>query len=179
MRLATFPTLHTDRLDLIEITQEHLFDLYSLFGDEKVVRFYNLLPFKNESEGSRLIELFKTRFANQTGIRWGIAFKNTKNIIGTIGYNSYISNHKATIGYDLQASYWKKGFATEALEKVIDYGFNQLRINRIEAEVMQGNLASENVLKKLNFEKEGILRDWMYWNDKHYDMSMFSLLRKA
>jgi ribosomal-protein-alanine N-acetyltransferase len=151
---TTFPTLHTERFDLIEITQKHLSDLFALFCDENVVRFYNLLPFKNESEGKRLIELFQTRFANQTGIRWGIALKNTTNIIGTIGYNSYITNHKATIGYDLQASYWNRGFATEALQKIIDYGFNELQINRIEAEVMQGNLASEKVLTKLHFKKE-------------------------
>jgi len=179
MHPTTFPTLDTERLDLIEITQEHLSDLFALFGDENVVRFYNLLPFKNESEGNRIIELFQTRFANQTGIRWGIALKNTTNIIGTIGYNSYTTNHKASIGYDLQASYWNKGFVTEALQKVIEYGFNQLQINRIEAEVMQGNLASEQVLTKLNFKKEGVLRDWMYWNEKYYDMSMFSLLKKA
>jgi len=172
-----FPALHTDRLDLIEITQNHLSDLFKLFGDAQVVRYYNLLPFQNESEGQRLIDLFQTRFTNQTGIRWGIALKGTNNIIGTIGYNSYTTNHKATIGYDLQTHYWNKGYATEALQKVIEYGFEQLHINRIEAEVMQGNIGSEKILNKLNFKNEGILRDWMYWNEKHYDMTMFSLLK--
>ncbi|WP_018342202.1 GNAT family N-acetyltransferase [Cytophaga aurantiaca] len=172
-----FPTLHTDRLDLIEITQNHLSDLFTLFGDAQVVRFYNLLPFQNESEGQRLIDLFQTRFTNQTGIRWGIALKGTNNIIGTIGYNSYTTNHKATIGYDLQTLHWNKGYATEALQKVIEFGFEQLQVNRIEAEVMQGNIGSEKVLNKLNFKNEGILRDWMYWNEKHYDMTMFSLLK--
>jgi ribosomal-protein-alanine N-acetyltransferase len=175
---TTFPTLHTERLDLIEITQEHLSDLFALFGDENVVRFYNLLPFQNESEGNRIIELFQTRFTNQTGIRWGIALKHTTNINGTIGYNTYTTNHKATIGYDLKAFHWNKGLTTEALQKIIQYGFNELQINRIEAEVMQGNLTSEKVLTKLNFIKEGVLRDWMYWNEKHYDMSLFALLRK-
>jgi len=173
-----FPTLHTDRLDLIEITQNHLSDLFTLFGDAQVVRFYNLLPFQNESEGQRIIDLFQTRFTNQTGIRWGIALKGTTAIIGTIGYNSYTTNHKGTIGYDLQTQYWNKGYATEVLQKIIDYGFNQLQVNRIEAEVMQGNIGSEKVLTKLNFKNEGVLRDWMYWNEKHYDMTMFSLLKK-
>ena len=172
-----FPNLHTDRLDLIEITQNHLSDLFTLFGDVQVVRFYNLLPFQNESEGQRLIDLFQTRFTNQTGIRWGIALKGTNNIIGTIGYNTYTKNHKATIGYDVQTLYWNKGYATEALQKVIEYGFDQLQVNRIDAEVMQGNTGSEKVLTKLNFKNEGVLRDWMYWDEKHYDMTMFSLLK--
>lgn len=56
--------------------------------------------------------------------------------------------------------------------------FNNLEINRIEAEVMQGNVASEAVLGKLGFKNEGVLRQWMYWNGNHYDMTMFSLLIK-
>jgi ribosomal-protein-alanine N-acetyltransferase len=52
-----------------------------------------------------------------------------------------------------------------------------LKINRIEAEVMQGNYASEKLLTKIGFNKEGILRQWMYWNDKHFDMTMYSLLQ--
>ena len=151
--------------------------MFILFGDAQVVRFYNLLPFQNESEGQRLIDLFQTRFTNQTGIRWGIALKVTNNITGTIGYNSYTTNHKATIIYDLQTQHWNKGYATEALQKVIEYGFDQLQVNRIEAEVMQGNIGSEKVLTKLQFKNEGVLRDWMYWNEKHYDMTIFSLLK--
>jgi ribosomal-protein-alanine N-acetyltransferase len=42
---------------------------------------------------------------------------------------------------------------------------------------MQGNIISEKVLDKLNFKNEGVLREWMFWNDKHYDMTMFSLLK--
>ncbi|MDR1402923.1 MAG: GNAT family N-acetyltransferase [Tannerellaceae bacterium] len=67
---------------------------------------------------------------------------------------------------------------TEALETVIDFGFNSLEINRIEAEVMQGNIVSEKVLEKSGFKNEGVLRQWMYWNGNYYDMTMFSLLKK-
>ena len=50
-------------------------------------------------------------------------------------------------------------------------------MNRIEAEVMQGNIISEKLLEKLNFVREGILRQWMLWNGQYYDMTMYSLLR--
>jgi ribosomal-protein-alanine N-acetyltransferase len=42
---------------------------------------------------------------------------------------------------------------------------------------MQGNVTSEKVLKKLNFKNEGVLREWMFWNEKLYDMTMYSLLK--
>ena len=63
------------------------------------------------------------------------------------------------------------------LKVVVEFGFKELEINRIEAEVMLGNTASEKVLAKIGFKNEGILRQWMYWNEKHFDMSMYSLLQ--
>jgi ribosomal-protein-alanine N-acetyltransferase len=172
-----FPILKTDRLDLVEIKQSHLADLYKLFSDENVTRFYNLLPLTNEQEAQKSIDWFQSRFKDKLGIRWGIAIKGQKNIIGTIGFNNFTKRHRANIGYDLQTEHWNNGYITEALKTVINFGFDQLEINRIEAEVMQGNIISEKVLDKLNFKNEGILREWMFWNDKHYDMTMFSLLK--
>lgn len=174
----TFPTLHTKRLDLVEIKQENLGDIFKLFGDQKVTQFYNIVTLTQENEAQKLIDWFQNRFTEKAGIRWGIALKDQRNIIGTIGFNNVIKNHRANIGFDLQAEFWNRGFITEALKTVIEFGFNELEINRIEAEVMLGNLASEKVLSKIGFKKEGILRQWMYWNDTHYDMTMFSLLRK-
>jgi len=174
---ASFPTLNTDRLDLIEINKNHLGDLFKLFGDEKVTRFYNMLPLKNEQEAQKSIDWFSKRFKDKLGIRWGIALKGQKEIIGTIGFNKFRKNHRANIGYDLQTEHWNNGYTTVALNEVLSFGFNKLEINRIEGEVMQGNIISEKVLEKLNFTNEGVLREWMYWNEKHYDMTMFSLLR--
>ena len=98
-------------------------------------------------------------------------------MVGTLGFNNFQKEHRANIGYDLQFNFWNKGIITETLREVIKFGFNELEINRIEAEVMQDNIASERVLIKLGFKMEGVLRDWMYWNEKHYHMTMFSLLR--
>lgn len=175
--MNTFPSLYTERLDLIEIQQSHLKDIFKLFGDEEVTRFDNLLPLKEEQEAQKYLDWFKSRFRERLGIRWGIALKGDENIIGTLGFNNFQKNHKASVGYDLQVDFWNKGIITEALKEVIKFGFDKLEINRIEAEVIPGNAASEKVLSKLGFKKEGILRDWMYWNEKHYEMTMFSLLR--
>ncbi|MEO6948218.1 MAG: GNAT family protein [Ginsengibacter sp.] len=172
-----FPVLHTARLDLIEISQEHLEDIFHLFRDSSVTKFYNVITLHKEEEAQKYIDWFRSRFAENTGIRWGVALKGQKNIIGTAGFNNWTVNHKANLGYDLQSNFWNKGYVTEALEAVINYGFQKLEINRVEAEVMPGNIASERVLAKLGFTNEGILRQWMHWNDQHYDMIMYSLLQ--
>jgi len=174
--LEVFPTLHTDRLDLIDIKQEHLPDIFKLFGDKRVTQYYNIVTLTNESDAQPFIDWFQKRYAEKLGIRWGIALKGHANIIGTIGFNNFTTRHRANIGYDLQPEFWNNGYATEALNEVISFGFDQLDINRIEAEVMQDNNISEKLLTKIGFKKEGVLRQWMYWNDKHYDMTMYSLL---
>ena len=175
--MRKFPVLTTERLDLVEIQQSHLADIYLLFSDKKVTKYYNLLPLKNEQEGQKLLDWFRSRFQDGLGIRWGIALKRESNIIGTVGFNNYSQNHRANIGYDLQFPYWNRGYMTEAMSAIINFGFNELNINRIEAEVMQGNTTSERLLEKLNFKQEGILRQWMLWNEQYYDMTMYSLLR--
>jgi ribosomal-protein-alanine N-acetyltransferase len=172
-----FPAIRTPHLELVQITEEHANDLYKLFGDKKVTEYYNLLPLESETDSQRLIEHFRSRFESQAAIRWGIRLNEHREIIGTVGFNSFMKKHRANIAYDLQQPYWNQGVITEALHAVISFGFYALDINRIEAEVMEGNEPSIEVLHQVGFKQEGTLRQWMYWNDKHYDMLMFSLLR--
>ncbi|MDI1324195.1 MAG: GNAT family protein [Algoriphagus sp.] len=176
--LSNFPELKTERLDLIQIRQSHLDDFFNLFKDERVAKFYNIIPFNEKKEAQLYLDLFEFRFKRKTGIRWGIALKGEESIIGTIGFNNFQKNHSGNLGFDLQFEYWNKGLISEALKEIIKYGFQQLEINRMEADVQLGNIGSEKVLEKLGFRKEGILRDWMYWNGNHYDMTMFSLLKR-
>lgn len=174
--MENFPTLHTERLDLIEIEQHHLNDFYTIFSDPQVTRYYNLVPFTSPEDGQKYIDLFQKGFQDGLYIRWGIALKGNSNIIGTIGFNNYQLNHRSNVGYDLAAAFWGNGYVTEALKEIIKYGFQQLKVNRIEAEVMPENIASARVLEKAGFQKEGLLRDWIFWNDKHFDVFMYSLL---
>ncbi len=150
-----------------------------MFSDEKVTKFYNIKTLVEEAQAQKYLDWFRSRFHDKLGIRWGIALKDKTQIIGTIGFNNYTKNHRANIGYDLQKEYWNNGYIKEALKVIIEYGFEKLELNRIEAELMPGNIYSEKALDKLGFENEGTLRDWMLWNEKHYDMIMYSLLRNS
>jgi len=176
-RLDGFPFLETNRFDLVEINESHIENIFELYSDKKVTKFFYLIPLKNKLEAKKEIDFYKKRFKDNIGIRWGIALKNQSEIIGTLGYNKIVKDHKGRIGYDLQSKYWGKGIMTEVLEAILHFGFNKLKLTRIEAEVMQGNIGSEKLLTKLQFQKEGILKKWMYWNDYYYDISMFSLIK--
>lgn len=59
----------------------------------------------------------------------------------------------------------------------MNFTFNELDVNRIEATVSTENIASIKVLKKLGFTQEGILRERSYWRGSYYDMIMLSILK--
>lgn len=172
-----FPAIRTPHLELVQITEQHVNDLMKIFSDKHMSEYYNLLPPEDEEDCQRLISHFRSRFESKAAIRWGIRLNDNNEIIGTVGFNNFTKKHRANIGYDLQNTCWNQAVITEALYAVISFGFHALDINRIEAEIMEGNENSIQVMHNMGFKQEGVLRHWMYWNDKHYDMLMFSLLR--
>jgi [ribosomal protein S5]-alanine N-acetyltransferase len=172
-----FPVLHTERLSLVEIQQEHRAALYEMFTDKGVVEHYPVIPLNEEADAQKIIDMFGRVFKEGTGLRWVITEKGEDELIGIIGYNSYTKGHRSTIVYALKQGYWGKGLITEALQAIIKYGFEELGVNRIEAEVLPGNIGSEKALEKLGFTHEGLLRQWMLWGGKHYDVNMYALVK--
>lgn len=175
--LNFFPELQTERLVLRQITDEDLNEIYNIYSNELVTKFYNLDAFTNLDQAKRIVELSQKRFSEKTGIRWAICFKNNTEILGTCGINSFVPNGKAEIGYDLKPEYWGKGIMYEALTVMLNHGFNNLFIHRFEALVFVENESSMKLLKNHNFYQEGILRELAYIKDKYQDFYMMSLLK--
>ncbi len=171
-----FPVLHTDRLDLVEITPAHATDLFAIFTDKRVTEYYTVVPLREEKDILPVIDRFRSQYCNRQGIRWGIALKGQQRLIGSIGFQYFTTGHKAGIVYALSPGYWGQGYISEALKAVLQFGFDELEIRRIEAEVMPGNTASDKVLMRNGFQHEGLLRQWLQWNGKYYDMDMYSVL---
>ena len=142
----------------------------------------DLAPFENLGQAEKLIEFFRKRFENKSGIRWGIYYRENYQCIGTCGFNSWDKNmHSATIGYDLNKNYWGQGIITEALISVIKAAFTIDSLfgilNRIQADTIPGNIASEKVLLKLGFKEEGLRRQSGFWKNKYHDLKCFGLLK--
>lgn len=174
-----FPTLETDRLILREMSKEDAEGIFACFSNEDVTRYYGQETLEKIEQAEKIVDFFSKSYSEKRGIRWGIERKGTKGIIGTIGFNAWLPKHKrAEIGYELHPDYWRNGYTLEAVLKVISYGFEKLDLTRIGAVVFIENKASNNLLEKVGFQKEGVLRDYMYQNGKAYDTYVYSLLRK-
>ncbi len=95
-------------------------------------------------------------------------------------YKRQAYDHSAIIGYEHAPEFWGKGYATEAIHKIISAAYNdelQIHINRIEASVVPGNIGSEKVLKKNGFIFEGRLREKAFWDNQYQDMNLFALIK--
>ena len=176
----TFPQLGTERLLLRELRPDDAESLFAVLGDEQVTKFYDDEVLRDIAQAKEQIEAWAAGFRARRCIRWGIAPRKSGQIVGTCGYYGFHRWHKrAGIGYELARSFWKQGIMTEALGEIIQFGFEKIGLNRIEAVVMPDNEGSIRLLGGLGFQQEGVLREYENWGDKGcIDLTMFSLLRR-
>ncbi|GAS81205.1 GCN5 family acetyltransferase [Paenibacillus amylolyticus] len=179
MNMTPFPELETKRLLLKEIRQSDSQDIFHIFSSDEVTKFYDVESFKNMKQAEALIQRWNERFENGQVIRWGIALKSDGRVIGTCGFHGWLKqHHKAAMGYELAPEFWQQGYMTEVAQEIVEYGFNNLELNRIEAFVEPENTGSRELLKKIGFSEEGILKENYYWKDRFVDNVIYAFLKK-
>jgi RimJ/RimL family protein N-acetyltransferase len=109
-----------------------------------------------------------------TKINFGIDIQGE--IVGSIGFGK-IENHKAQISYWLAERYWNQGIMTEAVKLITKFGFEKLKLKRIEAFVFTFNKASKRVLEKAGYKFEGVLRKNSKKDNKFFDDYLFAKIR--
>ncbi|MDQ7024323.1 MAG: GNAT family protein [Anaerolineae bacterium] len=175
---SSFPSLATERLMLREITPEDVTALLMHFGNPEVVKFIAMQPIKTIAQANEWLKWMGGFFAAKDGLRWGITLQDGT-FVGSTGLHLWNREaHYAQIGCDIAHKFWGNGYGQEAMREIIDFGWNQMKLNRIEAEIVMGNQASIHVMKKLGFQQEGVLRQRLLKGGKFYDVLIFSVLRQ-
>jgi len=173
----TFPTLETDRLILRDFSYSDTRDLYIIRSNPKVMEFMDSLTHKSLSDSEEMISLMLDSFMNETGINWAIENKFNGKMIGYIGFWRIIPEHvRAELGYALKPHVWGKGYMKEAVWEALRFGFEQLGLHSVEANVNPDNLASARMLKSLGFKKEGHFKENYLFDDHFVDTDAYSLL---
>ena len=107
---------------------------------------------KNISEAIKLIKELEGYIRRNTSIIWGITLENESSIIGTISLWNFTQNNKiAEIGYDLDPKYQNKGIMSEAMKMIVEFGFKELKLDKIEAFTHAENLHSKKLLDTHGF----------------------------
>ncbi|MGI2328387.1 GNAT family N-acetyltransferase [Planococcus sp. YIM B11945] len=173
-----FPVLETERLYLRTVVEEDARSMMVYLSDPEVMKYYGLDPFEHIEEALSEVVWYQSIFKDQTGMRWAITLKGQDEMIGSCGFLNHSSkNHRADIGYELAKSHWGKGLMHEALAAVIQYGFEQWQLQRIQALIEPPNSSSIKTVEKLGFMQEGLLRSYEFTGRKFDDLYMYSLLK--
>ncbi|QPC82308.1 GNAT family N-acetyltransferase [Phototrophicus methaneseepsis] len=175
---SSFPILETDRLRLRQMKPSDVTALLRHFGNPEVVKFIDMKPIKTLEQADEWLQWMGGFFAAKDGLRWGIVLKENDQFIGSAGLHNWNQeSHYAEIGLDITPPYWGQGYATETLTRLVQFGWESMNLNRIEADVVKGNHASMHVLQKIGFKQEGVLRQRLRKGGKYYDLHLFGLLR--
>jgi ribosomal-protein-alanine N-acetyltransferase len=179
--MDSIPRIETERLMLRAVFPSDAHDIFQLLSDPKVAKHHELDPFETVDQAHSLISHFTKWFQNDQAVRWAIVRKDDGELIGTCCFDTFHPKYQSVnVGYNVRSNRWGQGYATEAVHKIIDFAFTNGivgPVNRIQAITVPANIASEKVLEKLGFEKEGLMRQYAYWKGEFHDMNLFSLLK--
>ncbi|SFC00738.1 GNAT family N-acetyltransferase [Massilia yuzhufengensis] len=178
--MSSYPTpiLTTDRLTLRPLTMPDAADLFAVFADPLVVRYWSAEPWTSVSFAETAIRQALDAYRDGSEVRFGIELADTGVLAGTVNLHHFFpQNRRCEIGYALASAYWGKGYATEALEAALDYGFHELRLNRVEADIDPRNAASAAVLERMGFRKEGYMPERWIVHGEMADTVNYGLLR--
>lgn len=175
-----FPEIKTERLLLRRLITEDIEEIYKMRSDKNVMKFIGKNPITTMQEAIDFYNLVNDSLHNNTGITWVMALIDSpEKMIGTIGLWRLIKEHfRAEIGYMLMPGYWKKGFAKEAVLRVIQFGFDQLNLHSIEAHIDSKNLASASLLERTGFIREAYFKEDFFFNGAFEDTAIYSLLSR-
>lgn len=123
-----------------------------------------------------VIPAWLKKFADGNGFEVGVYYQ--EELVGMIGLHYIDSKNKTTeIGYWLSQSFEGKGIITKAVQKLIDYCFVELKLNRIMIRAAKGNRKSRAIPERLGFVEEGVTREAQYIKGTFHDLVNYSLLK--
>lgn len=149
-----------------------------MHADPHVMRYSNSPPWTIIDQAHELIEQSVNWMSSGKHICLGIGRKDTDGVIGTCTlFDLNRSSRRAEVGFVLGSSAWGQGYMTEALVAVLNYGFRELDLNRVEADTDPRNAASTKTLERIGFIREGLLRQRWIIDGRTSDTALYGLLR--
>lgn len=156
--LVPFPVLTTGRLILRQLLESDVKEIFSLRSDKLINKYLDRQPSITLDDSLNFIRKTNENIENSRLKYWAIELKDSKKLIGTIclfGFSDKLK--KCEIGYELLTEYQGQGIMNEATKTIIEYAFQTLGLNTIDACTHMDNQNSTKLLHKLNFEKTEII----------------------
>src|ERR1700722_7400278 len=173
------PTLLTARLRLRPFDDSDANALFALHSNAHVLRYWDAPPWSERLRADQLLAACRQIAEAGTGTRLAVDRVSDGAFIGWCSLTRWNPDYRsASMGYCLDDAAWGHGYATEAGRALLQWAFDTLDINRVQAETDTRNAASARVLQKLGFMREGTLREDCRVNGDVSDSWVFGLLRR-
>jgi ribosomal-protein-alanine N-acetyltransferase len=169
--------LASSRLLLRPLLDEDALSLFQIFSDPRIMQFWSSPPWASVADAEAKISRNRAGMAAGTSLDFGIFALEDERLLGTCDlFHLDQQCRRGEVGYGLAFDAWGQGYMQESMLALLDYGFKELQLNRIEADIDPGNEASAKLLTRMGFQLEGLLRErWIVGGEKS-DSAMYGLL---
>lgn len=178
--MSPIPTFTTSRLILRPFDLNDAPVVTELAGDYAIADTTASIPHPYEEwMAIEWISTHHSAFERGDMITFAITHRLKGNLIGAISLFHFERTHNlAELGYWVGKPFWNQGYCTEAAREVLRYGFETLKLNRIQARHLTRNPASGRVMQKAGMKYEGVMRQSLYRWGVFEDAAMYSILRE-
>ena len=172
------PTLETERLILRGMRVSDAEDMFNYARRPSVTQYLTWDPHRSAEETREYLTYVGQRYRTGDFYDWALVCKEDSRMIGTCGFTSFnCPADSAEIGYVLNPDYQGKGLATEAVRRVLDFGFGELNLHRIEAHFIEGNTSSLHLMERVGMTFEGYARESMRIKGQYRTIGTCAILR--
>jgi ribosomal-protein-alanine N-acetyltransferase len=171
------PTLRTPRLTLRPFAADDAFDVERLAGAREIADTTLNIPHPYPHGGAaQWIGLHGAAWREGTSVTFAVESNETGKLVGAISLTIKREFARGELGYWIAKDHWSTGYATEASEAILEFGFRTLGLHRIQAHHLVRNPASGRVMQKLGMQQEGIERDAVIKWGRHESIVLYSIL---
>jgi len=172
------PTLQTERLIIRPWQRSDANDMFQYASDLEVTRYAMWPAHSSVEESIRDISDAISRYEADSWMYLGIEHRADRKFIGSVGYVGWNrTDRRAELAFALNRSYWNRGIMTEACRAVLQFGWIEMQLHRVEAKCIATNLASIAILTKLGFTREGLRKEAARMDQSFVDVLEWGLLR--
>ncbi|MBP4142453.1 GNAT family N-acetyltransferase [Flavobacterium sp. P4023] len=179
INFTPFHNLETERLLLRRVDNNDLKEVFALRSNPETMKYIPRPLVTTNEEALAHIAMIESKIESNEGINWAITYKGDPKLIGIIGhYRIKPEHYRAEIGYMILPEFNGMGIVTEAVQEVVKYGFEVMKLHSIEAVIDPDNLGSAKVLEKNNFKKEAHFIENEFFNGRFLDSAVYTILNK-
>ncbi len=173
------PEITTLRLRLRKFCRGDAAAVFAYASDPEVARYTIWAHHESIKTTRKFVDVVLKAYRQGQAAPWAIVLRREDRLIGAIGLRNWMVEHaRAEVGYVLARECWGIGYASEALQAVLAFGFSRMSLNRIEAKCVPENLGSIRVLEKAGMRCEGRLRDYEFVKGAYQDLNLYSILKR-